>query len=145
MNSSLKIGFIKANWHKEIVSQALIGFKEELEKSKIDFEIKTWSVPGAFEIPLLAQRLAQTNKFDFIVCAAFVVDGGIYRHDFIAQSVINGIMQVQLSSNIPIFSVSLTPHNFQPTKEFVKFYMTHFIEKGKEAAVAINQIRQIII
>lgn len=136
----LKVAFIKANWHSEIVSQALVGFQQELENRGAPFEITTWDVPGAFEMPLLAQRLAQTGKYDAIVCAALVVDGGIYRHDFVAQAVVSGLMQAQLATNVPVFSVSLTPHNFQPAEEFIDFYTAHFVQKGKEAARAVSQI-----
>lgn len=141
----LKVAFIKANWHSEIVSQALVGFEQELESRGTSFEIKTWDVPGAFEMPLLAQRLAQTGKFDAIVRAALVVDGGIYRHDFVAQAVVSGLMQAQLTTNVPVFSVSLTPHNFQPADEFIIFYTEHFVKKGKEAARAVSQIHALAI
>jgi 6,7-dimethyl-8-ribityllumazine synthase len=136
----LKVAFIKANWHSEIVSQVLTGFEQELESRGAAYEIKTWDVPGAFEMPLLAQRLAQTGKYDAIVCAALVVDGGIYRHDFVAQAVVSGLMQAQLATNVPVFSVSLTPHNFQPSAEFIDFYTQHFVKKGQEAARAVCQI-----
>lgn len=136
----LKVAFIKANWHSEIVSQVLTGFEQELESRGTSYEIKTWDVPGAFEMPLLAQRLALTGNYDAIVCAALVVDGGIYRHDFVAQAVVSGLMQAQLATNVPVFSVSLTPHNFQPSAEFIDFYTQHFVKKGQEAARAVCQI-----
>jgi len=79
-------------------------------------------------------------NFDAIVCAALVVDGGIYRHDFVAQAVVSGLMQAQLATNVPVFSVSLTPHNFQPSAEFIDFYTQHFVKKGQEAARAVCQI-----
>ncbi len=50
-----------------------------------------------------------------------MVDGGIYRHDFVAQAVVSGLMQAQLATEVPMFSVSLTPHNFQPADEFIDF------------------------
>ena len=78
--SSLKVAFIKAGWHSEIVARARDGFAQELDEQDIDHHIADWEVPGAFEMPLLAQRLAQTGSYDAIVCAALVVDGGIYRH-----------------------------------------------------------------
>ncbi|KQN55664.1 6,7-dimethyl-8-ribityllumazine synthase [Erwinia sp. E602] len=143
--SALRVAFIKANWHSEIVSQALAGFQQELDSSNTPYELKTWDVPGAFEMPLLAQRLAQSGNFDAIVCAALVVDGGIYRHDFVAQAVVTGLMQAQLATNVPVFSVSLTPHNFQPSAEFIDFYTEHFVKKGKEAARAVAQIHAIAI
>lgn len=141
--SSLKIAFIKANWHSEIVSQALAGFQQELDNRQTAYNIDSWDVPGAFEMPLLAQRLAKTGNYDAIVCAALVVDGGIYRHDFVAQAVVSGLMQAQLTTEVPMFSVSLTPHNFQPAAEFVDFYTEHFVKKGQEAARAVLQIHNL--
>lgn len=137
MTEKLTIAFIKARWHAEIVDQALAGFVEEMKTAGQDSHVVTYDVPGAFEMPLLAQRLAATGKFDAIVAAALVVDGGIYRHDFVAAAVVNGLMEVQLKTGVPVFSVSLTPHHFQPTAEHVGFYTKHFLKKGAEAAQAV--------
>ncbi len=141
----LNIAFIKASWHKEIVGKALEGFQQELTLQNVAAEVKALDVPGAFEMPLLAQRLAKTGHYDAIVCAALVVDGGIYRHDFVAQAVVDGLMNVQLSTNVPVFSVSLTPHNFQPADEFIQFYEKHFVKKGAEAARAVLAVTQLSI
>ena len=103
-------------------------------------EITAYDVPGAFEMPLLAQRLGASGQFDAIVAAALVVDGGIYRHEFVADAVVTGLMQAQLSTGIPTFSVSLTPHHFQPTDEHRGFFRAHFIKKGAEAAHAVRMI-----
>jgi 6,7-dimethyl-8-ribityllumazine synthase len=74
--------------------------------------------------------------YDGIIGAAFVVDGGIYRHDFVAETVVNGLMQAQLATETPIFSVVLTPHHFQETEAHETFFADHFILKGQEAARA---------
>ena len=63
-----------------------------------------------------------------------VVDGGIYRHEFVAQSVVSGLMQVQLETEVPVFSVSLTPHHFHAGSEHHTFFYEHFVHKGQEAA-----------
>jgi 6,7-dimethyl-8-ribityllumazine synthase len=102
-------------------------------------------VPGAFEMPLLAQKLAKTGDYDAIVAAALVVDGGIYRHDFVAQAVVTGLMEVQLKTEVPVFSVSLTPHHFQPKGEHEAFFTTHFVQKGREAADAVSQVASLEI
>ena len=141
----IKIAFIKANWHTEIVNNALVGFKKELKSQEVPAQLKVFDVPGAFEMPLLAKRLAETGKYDAIVCAALVVDGGIYRHDFVAAAVVDGLMNVQLTTNVPIYSVSLTPHNFQPVEALENFYTEHFIKKGKEAARAVLAIHNLSI
>lgn len=140
MSTPLNIAFIKANWHADIVNQTLVGFKQHMADTNQEYTLEVFDVPGAFEMPLLAQRLAKRGDVDAIVCAALVVDGGIYRHDFVAQAVVSGLMQVQLTTEVPVFSVSLTPHNFQPEKEFNDFYLQHFVKKGAEAAKAVCMI-----
>ena len=140
MTKSLKIAFIKARWHAEIVDQALAGFNERIRQLTPDAVVVPFDVPGAFEMPLLAQRLAKTREYDAIVAAALVVDGGIYRHEFVAQAVVSGLMQVQLKTEVPVFSVSLTPHHFQPKADHESFFAAHYVGKGREAADAVAQI-----
>ncbi len=69
-----------------------------------------------------------------------MVDGGIYRHDFVAAAVVNGLMEAQMKTGVPVFSVSLTPHHFQPTAEHIGFYTQHFLKKGAEAAQAVLSV-----
>jgi len=132
-----RIAFIQACWHKEIVDQCRISFTAEIARlgfaeSSIDF----FEVPGAFEIPLHAKLLAKTGKYAGIVAAGLVVDGGIYRHDFVAQAVINSLMNVQLETEVPVFSAVLTPHHFHSHGEHQQFFHEHFVVKGQEAARA---------
>jgi len=127
-----RYAFIKANWHSEIVDQALVGFQEVIPADQID----VFDVPGAFEMPLMAKRLAKSGKYHAIAAAALVVDGGIYRHDFVAQAVVNGLMQAGLETDVPVLSVSLTPHHFQETDHHIGIYRDHFVTKGREAANA---------
>ncbi|MEM7269096.1 MAG: 6,7-dimethyl-8-ribityllumazine synthase [Pseudomonadota bacterium] len=133
---NLRFAFIQARWHAKIVDQARLGFLDEVGQRSNAAVTDTFDVPGAFEIPLLAQRLAKSGLYDGIVGAAFVVDGGIYRHDFVSETVVNGLMQAQLATETPIFSVILTPHNFQETEAHEAFFTDHFHLKGQEAARA---------
>ena len=127
-----RYAFIKANWHANIVDRALDGFLELIPAQQVDI----YDVPGAFEMPLLARDLAQTGRYAAVACAAFVVDGGIYRHDFVAQAVVDGLMRAGLDSGVPVLSVSLTPHQYQETDHHRAIFATHFVEKGREAARA---------
>lgn len=127
-----RYAFIKAQWHADIVDQALLGFTRLIPAEQVD----VFDVPGAFEMPLMAQDLAKTGRYTAIACAAFVVDGGIYRHDFVAQSVVDGLMRVGLDTGVPVLSVSLTPHQYQETDHHNAIYQAHFIDKGREAAQA---------
>lgn len=145
MTKTLTIAFIKARWHSDIVDQALKGFEADMAATGRAVEITAYDVPGAFEMPLLAKKLGQTGRFDAIVAAALVVDGGIYRHDFVAQAVVSGLMQAQLETGVPTFSVSLTPHHFQPTAEHIGFFSDHFVKKGAEAAHAVRMIADLAI
>lgn len=138
--TKLTVAFIKACWHAAIVDQTLVGFRAEMKDAGQKIDIHVFDVPGAFEMPLLAKKLGNSGKFDAVVAAALVVDGGIYRHDFVAQAVVSGLMQAQMETGVPTFSVSLTPHNFQPTEEHEGFYMHHFVKKGAEAAKAVRAI-----
>lgn len=131
-----QFAFIKANWHADIVDQALVGFSETIPAQNID----VFDVPGAFEMPLLARDLAASGKYAAVVAAAFVVDGGIYRHDFVAGAVVDGLMRAQMDSGVPVLSVSLTPHQYQETPHHNAIYRAHFVEKGREAAAAALQI-----
>lgn len=136
MTKSLKFAFIKANWHADIVDQARNGFQQRLNELASDADVDVFDVPGAFELPLKAQRLAQSGQYDAIAAAALVVDGGVYRHDFVAQAVVSGLMEVGLKTDVPVLSVSLTPHQFQPTDLHHGLFHAHFEEKGREAAEA---------
>ena len=139
MADALRFAFLKARWHAEIVDQAHAGFTTRMAELTPGANVDAFDVPGAFELPLLAQRLATSGRYDAIIAAAFVVDGGIYRHDFVAQAVVSGLMEVQLKTDVPVFSVSLTPHNFQPTPTHEAFFRSHFVGKGCEAADAAFQ------
>ena len=74
--------------------------------------VDLFEVTGAFEIPLHAKRLAESGRYSAVVASGLVVDGGIYRHEFVAEAVIDGLMRVQLDTGVPVFSAVLTPHHF---------------------------------
>ncbi|WP_275289408.1 6,7-dimethyl-8-ribityllumazine synthase [Halomonas elongata] len=150
---SPRIAFIQASWHSDIVGQAREAFIATLaEQHGIEREsVETFSVAGAYEIPLQAKLLARSGRFDAIVGAGFVVDGGIYRHDFVAQAVIDGMMRVQLDTEVPVLSVVLTPHHFHEHATHTAFFHEHFVTKGREAAEAcaqtlenLRQVRKLI-
>jgi len=131
-----RYAFIKAGWHADIVNRALDGFTQIIPPERVD----VFDVPGAFEMPLMARDLATTGRYVAIAAAALVVDGGIYRHDFVAQAVVDGLMRVGLDTGVPILSVSLTPHQFQDTDHHITIYAEHFVQKGREAAQAALMI-----
>jgi 6,7-dimethyl-8-ribityllumazine synthase len=132
-----RVAFVQSCWHKDIVDRCREGFVPELAglgvpKDRIDF----FEVPGAFEIPLQAKLLAKTGRYAAIVAAGFVVDGGIYRHEFVADAVIAALMRVQLDTEVPVISAVLTPQRFHEHTEHRNFFLDHFVVKGAEAARA---------
>jgi 6,7-dimethyl-8-ribityllumazine synthase len=135
--SGRRIAFVQSSWHEDIIAQGRASFFETMANSGIGADaIDVLTVPGAFEIPLHAKLLARSRHYAAIVACGFVVDGGIYRHEFVAQAVIDGLMQVQLESEVPIFSVVLTPQHFHEHESHRKFFLEHFVIKGAEAALA---------
>jgi 6,7-dimethyl-8-ribityllumazine synthase len=93
IQSGKRIAFIQAGWHSDIVDQSRISFVSECNKLGIDEStIDFFIVPGSLEIPLQAKLLAKTNLYAIIVAAGLIVDGGIYRHDFVASTVLDAIM-----------------------------------------------------
>jgi 6,7-dimethyl-8-ribityllumazine synthase len=134
-----RIAFVHSLWHAEIVREAYAGFVDEMAALGFPAEaVERFETPGAFEIPLHAQTLARTGRYAAIVAAGFVVDGGIYRHEFVAETVIRALMQVQLATETPVFSVVLTPHHFHEHDVHQRFFHAHFRTKGAEAARAAH-------
>ena len=136
-----RIAYIQAGWHADIVRQGHAGFAAECARlwPGAPPTIDVHDVPGAFEIPLLAQSAVRRGGVDAVVACALVVDGGIYRHEFVAQAVVDGLMRVQLDSGVPVFSVVLTPKDFHEHATHRDFFSQHFVEKGAEAARACQQ------
>lgn len=112
----------------------------EFERSHLAAsQVDQFEVPGAFEIPLYAKNLARTGRYDAIVACGLVVDGGIYRHEFVASAVIDGLMRVQIESGVPVLSAVLTPRDFHEHDEHRRFFAEHFVKKGTEVARACLQ------
>ena len=110
-----RFAFVNANWHADIVAKALEGFIQVVPLEDVD----VFDVPGTFELPLLARDLASTGRYAAVVAAVFVVDGFIYRHDFVANAVVGGLMRAGFDSGVPVLSVSLTPHQYQEARKSI--------------------------
>lgn len=140
-SNNQRIAFIRASWHKEIVDRGYAGFCREIERlGASPGSVTVFDVPGAFEIPLRAQQCCMQGEYAAVVGAAFVVDGGIYRHEFVAQAVVDGLMQTQLKTGVPVLSMVLTPKDYQESEPITEFFTSHFDLKGVEAARAVSQI-----
>jgi 6,7-dimethyl-8-ribityllumazine synthase len=136
-STAVRIALVQARWHADIVDQCRLSFIDEIKRlTNGSAEVEVFDVPGAFEIPLQARALARTGRYSAIVGTAFVVDGGIYRHEFVAETVVAGLMQAQLDADIPVLSAVLTPHHFHDSEEHRQFFLAHFKVKGREVAEA---------
>jgi 6,7-dimethyl-8-ribityllumazine synthase len=141
--SGQHIAVISSMWHAEFVTRARDAFIADItSRGWPPDKLQTHEVPGAFEIPLLAQTLARSGEVAAIVACALVVDGGIYRHDFVARAVVDGLMRVQLDTSVPVFSVVLTPQAFHEHADHQQFFGEHLLKKGQEAARACLHVLQ---
>lgn len=129
-----EIALVQSCWHRDIVDRGRSGFLDVLTSDKGNVEL--FEVPGAFELPLHSRLLAQSGRFDAVAAMGFVVDGGIYRHEFVAQAVIDGLMRVQLDTDVPVFSGVLTPQQFHEHDVHHDFFSRHMHRKGGELAHA---------
>ncbi|WP_255222221.1 MULTISPECIES: 6,7-dimethyl-8-ribityllumazine synthase [Nocardia] len=134
--SPTRIALVAARWHADIVDRAVEAARIALADHGFT-EVDVIEVPGAFEIPLRVRRLAASGEYAGIAGVALVVDGGIYRHDFVAATVVDALMRVQLETDVPVFSAVLTPHHFHEHAEHLEYFARHFTVKGTELANAI--------
>ncbi len=137
IHATERVAFIQANWHSDIIEQGRKTFIEDMKKAGFpESNIDIYEVPGSLEIPLQAKLLAQSGKYNAIACGGFIVNGGIYRHEFVTTAVIDGIMRVSLDTEVPVLSMILTPINFHEHEQHHKFFFEHFKTKGRELASA---------
>ncbi|KAB2894865.1 MAG: 6,7-dimethyl-8-ribityllumazine synthase [Burkholderiaceae bacterium] len=135
--SPRRVALVCASWHQDIVHQARDAALAEFARQGLPAgQVDLYDVPGAFEIPLLAKKLADSGCYDAVVACALVVNGGIYRHEFVASAVIDGLMRVQLDTGVPVLSAVLTPRDFHEHADHLAFFQSHFVKKGVEVAQA---------
>lgn len=132
-----KIAYVQAGWHQEITDGCKASFLDEIARhGYAASDIEVFTVPGSLEIPLVAKRLAETGRYSAVCASGLVVDGGIYRHEFVAQAVLNGIVQVSLDTGVPVLSAVLTPQQFHEHEAHLRFFEEHMHVKGTELASA---------
>jgi 6,7-dimethyl-8-ribityllumazine synthase len=131
------IAYVQASWHTDITDHCRRAFMAELaQRGYSANDVELFSVPGSLEIPLMARKLARTGRYAAVCASGLVVDGGIYRHDFVAQAVLQGIVQTSLETDVPVLSAVLTPHHFHEHAVHEEFFKQHMATKGKELAEA---------
>lgn len=103
LGEGLKFGIIVSRFNDFITSKLLEGAEDALLRHGVnedDIEV-TW-VPGSFEIPLVAQKLAGTKRYDAIICLGAVIRGGTPHFEYVAAEVTKGIAQVALNTGLPV-------------------------------------------
>lgn len=103
IGTGLKVGIVAARFNEFIVGKLVSGAQDALVRHGVntdDIEI-AW-VPGAFEIPLIAQKMAQSGKYDMVLCLGAVIRGSTSHYDLVCNECAKGIAQVSLASGIPV-------------------------------------------
>jgi 6,7-dimethyl-8-ribityllumazine synthase len=130
-----RVAFVQSAWHRDIVEQCRLSFLTEIEARHIQpAQIDLFEVPGSFEIPLHVQILAKTRRYTAIVAAGLVVDSGV--RSYVADTVIKALMDVQLRTEVPVFSAVVTPQHFDAATADAEFFRRHFAARGVEVAAA---------
>ena len=106
----LKFGIIASRFNEFITGKLLEGTLDALKRhGAVDDDIEIAWVPGAFELPVIAQRMAQSKKYDAVICIGAVIRGSTPHFDYVASEVSKGIAQVGMSTGVPaIFGVITT-------------------------------------
>jgi 6,7-dimethyl-8-ribityllumazine synthase len=114
----IKIGIVVGRFNEFIVSKLLDGALDGLKRHGVKEEDITvaW-VPGAYEIPLVASKMANTGKYNAIICLGTVIRGATSHYDYVCSEVSKGIAQVSLSSQIPVIFGVLTTENIEQAIE----------------------------
>ena len=132
----LSIALLVSRYNEAVCEGLLNGALKELQAlGQVDVPI--WRVPGAFELPLLAQELAKTEKWDAIVCLGAVIRGETDHYDFVCSGVTNGLMEVMLKTGVPVgFGILTTDNDHQALARAAEDEHN----KGKEAARTVVEM-----
>ncbi|MDL0297708.1 6,7-dimethyl-8-ribityllumazine synthase, partial [Clostridioides difficile] len=114
----LKIGIINSRFNEFITSKLLSGAEDCLLRHDVSPEnIEIVWVPGAFEIPLVAQKMAKSGKYDAIICLGCVIRGATSHYDYVCSEVSKGIAKVSLDSELPVIFGIVTTENIEQAIE----------------------------
>ena len=141
----IKVGIVAARFNELITSKLLSGAIDGLVRHDVKEEdIDVAWVPGAFEIPLIASKMAKSGKYDTVICLGAVIRGSTSHYDYVCSEVSKGIASVSLSSDIPVMFGVLTTENIEQAIERAG---TKAGNKGYDCALGaiemVNLIRQI--
>ena len=115
---NMKIGIVVARFNEFITSKLLTGALDGLKRHEVSEEnIDIAWVPGAFEIPLVASKMAQSGRYDAVICLGAVIRGSTSHYDYVCNEVSKGIAQVSLSTGLPVLFGVLTTENIEQAIE----------------------------
>ena len=114
----VNIGIVAARFNEFITSKLLSGALDALKRHEIaDENIDVAWVPGAFEIPLIAKKMAASKKYDAVICLGAVIRGSTTHYDYVCSEVSKGIAHISLDSEIPVMFGVLTTENIEQAIE----------------------------
>ena len=138
----LKIGIVAARFNEFIVSKLIGGAEDALKRHGVrEEDIELAWVPGAFEIPLIAQKMAHSEKYDAVICLGAVIKGATSHYDYVCAEVSKGIATVSLNSNIPVMFGVLTTDSIEQAIERAG---TKAGNKGFDVAVSAIEMCNVI-
>ena len=143
--NNMKVGIVVARFNEFITSKLLSGALDTLKRHQVqEEEIHIAWVPGAFEIPLAASKMAQSGQYDAIICLGAVIRGDTTHYDYVCNEVSKGIAQISLTNHLPVLLGVLTTESIQQAIERAG---TKAGNKGSECAESaieiVNLLRQI--
>lgn len=141
----MKVGIVAARFNEFITSKLVGGAVDGLVRHGVNEEdITTAWVPGAFEIPLIAGKMAKSGKYDAIICVGAVIRGATSHYDYVCNEVSKGIAQVSLQTDIPVLFGVVTTDTIEQAIERAG---TKAGNKGYDCALSaiemVNLIKQI--
>nr|UWI51752.1 6,7-dimethyl-8-ribityllumazine synthase [Clostridioides difficile] len=118
IGKDLKIGIINSRFNEFITSKLLSGAQDCLLRHDVTQEnIEVVWVPGAFEIPLVAQKMSKSGKYDAIICLGCVIRGATSHYDYVCSEVSKGIAKVSLDNELPVIFGIVTTENIEQAIE----------------------------
>ncbi|WP_461612523.1 6,7-dimethyl-8-ribityllumazine synthase [Clostridium sp. Marseille-QA1073] len=116
--SNIKVGVVAARFNEFIVSKLISGTQDALIRHGVnDDDITLAWVPGAFEIPLVAQKMASSGKYDAVICLGAVIKGSTTHYDYVCAEVSKGVASIGLSTGVPTIFGVLTTDNIEQAIE----------------------------
>ena len=117
-SGEMKIGIVVARFNEFITSKLLSGALDALKRHQINEDsIHVAWVPGAFEIPLIASKMASSGNYDAVICLGAVIRGNTSHYDYVCNEVSKGIAQVSMQSQIPVMFGVVTTENIEQAIE----------------------------